>query len=111
MTAGAWGLLAVAFAATYSWRALGVVVARRIDTSMWIFEWFGCVTYALVGGLMFKAIFFASPGLAIAPLTDRGIAFAVGIVVFCITKRSVTAGFSTGALMFAALALLRQGGV
>ncbi len=108
--AAEWSLLAVAFAATYSWRALGVLVARRIDTHMAIFEWFGCVTYALVGGLMFKAIFFASSGLADVPLADRGLAFAAGVAVFMVSKRSVVAGFIAGIAVFAGLALLRGGG-
>lgn len=108
---GAWSLLAVAFVATYGWRALGVLVARRIDTGMAIFEWFGCVTYALVGGLMFKAIFFASSGLAAVPLTDRGLAFAAGVAVFIFSKRSVGAGFATGIAVFAGIALWRGGGV
>lgn len=107
MTYGPWGLLAVAFAATYGWRALGVLVARRIDTDMAIFEWFGCVTYALVGGLMFKAIFFATSDLASVPLTDRGIAFAAGMAVFILSQRSIGAGFSTGIAVFAFIAMLR----
>ena len=108
---GAWSLLAVAFAATYGWRALGVVVARRIDPAMGIFEWFGCITYALVGGLMFKAIFFSTSGLAAVPLTGRGVAFAAGVAVFLFSKRSVVAGFVTGVAVFAGLVLLRGGGV
>ena len=107
--AAEWSLLAVAFAATYSWRALGVLMARRIDTHMAIFEWFGCVTYALVGGLMVKAIFFSSGALAAVPLTDRGLAFAAGVAVFLATKRSVVAGFVTGIMVFAGLAVVRGG--
>ena len=106
-----WTLLAVAFAATYGWRALGVVVARRIDTHMAIFEWFGCVTYALVGGLMVKAIFFATSNLAAVPLADRAIAFAAGVAVFIASKRSVGAGFTAGIVVFAILALWRGGGI
>ncbi len=108
---GAWSLLAVAFAATYGWRALGVVVARRIDPAMAIFEWFGCITYALVGGLMFKAMFFATSGLAIVPLADRAIAFAAGVAVFIAVRRSVGAGFTAGIVVFAGLALWRGGGI
>ncbi len=106
-----WSLLAVAFAATYSWRALGVLVARRIDTHMAIFEWFGCVTYALVGGLMVKAIFFATSGLAAVPLADRAVAFAAGVAVFIAARRSVGAGFTAGIVVFAILALWRGGGI
>ena len=107
MTYGPWGLLAVAFAATYGWRALGVLVARRIDTDMAIFEWFGCVTYALVGGLMFKAIFFATSDLASVPLTDRGIAFAAGMAVFILSRRRIGAGFSPRLAVFAFIPMLR----
>ena len=106
-----WTLLAVAFAATYGWRALGVLVARRIDTEMPIFEWFGCVTYALVGGLMVKAIFFATSNLAAVPLADRTVAFAAGIAVFIAAKRSVGAGFTAGVAVFAVLAIWRGGGI
>ena len=107
MTSEPWGLLAVAFAATYSWRALGALVARRIDTDLANFEWFGCVTYALVGGLMIKAIFFASSGLATVPLTDRGLAFVAGLAVFILSKRNIGAGFVAGIAAFALIAMLR----
>lgn len=107
----AWLLLAVAFAATYGWRALGVLVARRIEVDMAIFEWFGCVTYALVGGLMVKAIFFATSDLATVPLAIRATAFIVGIAVFIAARRSVGAGFSAGVVVFAALAFWSGGGI
>jgi branched-subunit amino acid transport protein len=78
---------------------------------MAVFEWFGCVTYALVGGLMFKAIFFATSELATVPLIDRGLAFAAGMAIFTLSKRSVGAGFVGGVAVFAGLALWRLGGV
>ncbi len=107
----AWGLLVVAFAAAYVPRGLGAAIAGRIDPEMAIFDWFGCVAYALVGGLMVRVIFFAPNPLAAVSLGDRAIAVGVGIVVFLLRGRSPIAGTMAGIVVFAGLALWRTGGL
>ena len=111
MTSTAWGLLLIAFVITYAWRAVGAAIAGRMDVDMPLFDWFGCVTYALVGGLMVRAIFLAPTALADVPLSDRIFAVVVGIGVFVARGRSVIAGVVAAVCVFAALALWRAGGL
>ena len=111
MTESPWFLLFIAFFVTLAWRAFGVVVAGRIDVEMPIFAWFGCVTRAMVCGLMVRAVFVAPTGLAASPLEDRAIAVAVAIGVFLLRKRNVLWGVLSGIGVFGALALCRSSGL
>ena len=104
-------LLLIAFLGTLAWRAFGVVVAGRIDVEMSIFTWFGCVTRALVCGLMVRAVFVAPTGLAASPLEDRAIAVAVAVTVFLLRKRDVMWGVLSGICVFSTFALWRGSGL
>ena len=37
---------------TFMWRALGVAVETRVQEDSPLFNWIGCVAYAMVAGLM-----------------------------------------------------------
>ena len=91
-----WALVAVAFLATFLWRALGVVVSGRVKVDTPLFDWFVCITQALVGGLMVRALLFPSTALAAVPLVDRSIAAAVGVAVFVALRRNVLVGVLAG---------------
>lgn len=97
-----WGLLVIGFAASLFWRALGAVLAGRIEVDTPLFDWCVCVTQALVGGLMVRAILLPSTALAQVPLTDRACAALLGIGVFLLARWRVMPGVAVGT---AALAL------
>ncbi|MEQ8709485.1 MAG: AzlD domain-containing protein [Rhodospirillales bacterium] len=104
-----WVMLLAAFGATFVWRAAGAVLAGRIRVDSALFEWAGCVSYALVAGLMIRAIFFTEGPLGSVPVADRIIAVGVGFAVFLLTRRSVPKSVSVGTALFAALAFWRSG--
>ncbi len=51
-----WLIVLACAAATFVWRALGVVVVKRIDAGGALFQWVTCVSYAMVAGLIFRMI-------------------------------------------------------
>lgn len=102
-----WLLVAVAIIATFLWRALGVVVSGRVKVDTPLFEWFVCITQALVGGLMVRALVFPSTALAAVPLLDRSLAAAVGVAVFVVLRRTVLIGVLAGVGTVIALVLWR----
>ncbi len=103
-----WGLLAIAFLATVAWRAAGAVISGHIDVEMPIFDWFACVTQALVGGLMVRAIFLPTTALSETALLDRGIALAAAAAVFMLTGKRVLPGVVVGVLIIGGATYLRS---
>ena len=51
-------IMAVAAAATYLFRGLGVALADRLNTDHPAFEWVACIAYALLAGLIARMIVF-----------------------------------------------------
>jgi branched-subunit amino acid transport protein len=47
-----WIVVLACCLATFVWRGLGVVVARRIDANGAVFRWITCVSYAMVAGVL-----------------------------------------------------------
>ena len=60
-----WILLVICTLGTYVWRALGVVLAGRIEPGGDVFRWISCVAYAMIAGLVTRLV--AMPG---GPLAD-----------------------------------------
>ena len=104
-----WSMLLAAFGATFVWRGAGAVLAGRMRVGSALFEWAGCISYALVAGLMVQAIFFTSGPLNTVPMTDRTVEVGAGIAGFLLTRRSVPRAGCVGTLLFAALAFWRSG--
>ncbi|QJE73027.1 AzlD domain-containing protein [Aerophototrophica crusticola] len=88
--------LAVAAAVTYVWRGLGVLLGGRIDPAGPLFEWVGCVAYALLAGLVARMILLPIGPLAAASLEARALAAAVGLGVFLLARRSLLLGLAAG---------------
>jgi branched-subunit amino acid transport protein len=102
-----WGLATVVLAAgagTYFWRALGVVLSGRIRTDGALFQWIGCVAYAMIAGLAVRILVLPTGALAAAPLADRLGACALAYAAYMLTRRNLFAGVGTG---FAAITLLQ----
>jgi len=103
-----WCLLAIAFLATFAWRAAGTVISGHIDAEMPIFDWFTCVTQALVGGLMVRAIFLPTTVLTETALFDRSVALTAAAAVFMFTGNRVLPGVIVGILIIGGATYLRS---
>lgn len=95
-------LLLVAALAHEPWRWAGLYLGRNIDVGSELFQWVRAVATALVSGLVMRLILFPAGALAGLPLALRLGAFASGIVVFFLARRSLTAGVGAGVVVLVA---------
>ena len=93
-------VLALCIFGTFIWRALGVAVANRIDISGDLFQWFNCVAYAMLAGLISRIILIPSGTLATTPIFDRAIAMGIGLIIFIVFKRNIFSGTAATFLIF-----------
>ena len=105
-----WFVLILCISATFIWRALGVGVAARIDPNGALFQWFSCVAYAMLAGLITRILVFPVGTLEQTETVDRGMAMGVGFALFFLFRRNVFIGTITAFLVFMALAYLRHTG-
>ena len=75
-------VLVLCILGTFIWRAFGVAVASRIDISSDLFQWFNCVAYAMLAGLITRVILIPAGALAGTPDIDRILAISLGFIVF-----------------------------
>ena len=75
-------------AATYVWRALGVALSGRIDPTGPVFEWVGCVAYALLAALIARMIVMPVGPLEETDLGMRLISAAIALAAFLLARRS-----------------------
>lgn len=99
-----WLIVLGCAAATFVWRALGVVVVRRIDPQGAFFQWVTCVSYAMVAGLIFRMIIMPESDLAAVSLTIRIAAVVIAFAAFYLFKRRLVAGVVAGGISLSALA-------
>ena len=107
---GLWGLLALVSLATYIWRAGGVVIAARIKPNSPITQWFSCVAYGMLAGLISRIMLMPIGILAETPLLDRLAALATGFAVFFIFKRNMLPATIGATALFLGLTTLRHYG-
>jgi branched-subunit amino acid transport protein len=91
-----WIVVVVAGFATYFWRALGVFLSGRIQAESELFNWVGCVAYALVAGLISRIVIMPSGVLAQTMLPDRLAACALALAAYFLFRRNLFAGVGTG---------------
>ena len=108
---GIWGLLVVVSLATYVWRATGVVIAARIKPEGGLSQWFTCVAYGMLAGLIARIMLMPVGILAHTPLVDRLVALAVGFMLFALTRRAMLPGIIGAVGVFLVLAGLRDFGI
>ncbi len=108
---GLWGLLALVSLATYIWRAGGVVIAARIDPNGPLAQWFSCVAYGMLAGLISRIMLMPIGILAETPLFDRLAALAAGFAVFFIFKRNMLPATLGATVLFLGLTTLRHYGM
>lgn len=110
-TLALWGLLAVVSLATYVWRAAGVVIAARITPDGRLAQWFTCVAYGMLAGLISRIMLMPVGILAHTQLVDRLVAIACGFVVFAAFRRAMLPGILGAVGVFVVLAALRDYGI
>jgi len=98
-----WWIVLGCAAATFLWRALGVLVARRIDANGAFFRWITCVSYAMVAGLIFRMIMLPESDLAGVSLPIRIAAVVIAFGAYYLFKRRLVAGVLAGGLSLSAL--------
>jgi branched-subunit amino acid transport protein len=74
-----WIIVLGCAAATFIWRALGVIVVKRIDADGAFFQWVTCVSYAMVAGLVFRMIILPESQLAEVSIEIRVAAVGVSL--------------------------------
>ena len=99
-----YGVIMVGAAATYMWRAIGVMFSGRVDPQSALFEWVGCVAYALLAGVVTRMILLPVGPLGATTTSARIIAALVALGVFFLTRRNLLAGVASGAAMLALIA-------
>jgi branched-subunit amino acid transport protein len=96
--------IAIGAVATYMWRALGVALSGRMRERSPVFDWVGCIAYALIAGLVARMIVFPVGSLQDVGLVPRlGAAFAA-ILVFYAGRRNLLLGVVAGAALLAGFA-------
>ena len=93
-----WAVVIACGLATFVWRALGVIVVRRIDPRGPFFQWITCVSYAMVAGLVFRMLMLPESELASVSLSVRIISVAIAFAAYYLFGRRLIAGVLTGAL-------------
>ena len=96
--------IAVGALATYMWRALGVALAGRMRDRSALFDWVGCIAYALIAGLVARMIVLPVGPLHEAALVPRLAAAGVALLVFYATRRNLLLGVAAGAAVLAGIA-------
>jgi len=98
-----WLIVLACGAATFFWRALGVLVTRRIDANGAFFRWITCVSYAMVAGLIFRMIVMPESELASVSLPIRLTAVASAFAAYFLFQRRLVAGVLAGGFSLSAL--------
>lgn len=90
-------VLVVVALITYAWRGLGVLLSGRIDPEGPVFEWVGCVAYALLAGLIARMIVLPIGPLEATALGARLAAAAVALAMFFLSRKNIGLGVAAGA--------------
>src|SRR3546814_3148285 len=84
-------------AITYFWRALGVALAGRLRPDGRLFDWVGCIAYALLAGLISRMIVLPIGPLAETTLGARLASVPIAVAIFLGLRRNVLLGVAAGA--------------
>ena len=106
-----WGILVLVSLATYLWRASGVVIAQHIKPDGDLSQWFSCVAYGMLAGLISRILLLPVGILAETPLIDRLVAMAAGFMMFFAFKRAMVPGMIGAVAVFVVLAASRANGI
>jgi branched-subunit amino acid transport protein len=104
---GLWISLAFSAAATYCWRFLGVVAARRVPVDGSLLLWIRAVTTALIAALVARFVYAPSGLLADTAFFSRALALAAAAIGYYASGRRIEGGVASGALVFVALEIAK----
>ena len=93
---------------TYLWRGVGLLISGRVRADSEFFVWAGCVAYAMIAGLTVRIMLLPSGSLAQTLLSERLIACAVALAVYCAVRRNLFVGIATGFIALTAVVALRH---
>lgn len=108
---GMWGLLILVSLSTYFWRAGGVIISSHIDPTGNLAQWFTCIAYGMLAGLISRIMLMPIGILAETHLIDRLASLSFGFVVFFLLKRHLLPGTLISTAIFLILATLRAKGI
>ena len=100
-------LLLAGILATEVWRWLGLAIGGRLDVAGAAFQWVRAVATALVAGMATRMVLFPAGALAEMAMHARLGAFAGGLAIYLLARRSLVAGVSGGAALLVGAQLLR----
>jgi len=98
-----WVLVIASIFATYLWRFLGALFAKRIDPKGVLFGWVTCVSYAMLAGLISRMVFLPAGSLVEVDLWIRLAGIVSGLTVFYLCRRQVLLGVGAGMAVFIVL--------
>jgi branched-subunit amino acid transport protein len=101
-----WIAVALAIAATFMWRALGVVLSARVSIDGATFRWVSCVSYAMLAALVARMTVAPLGALETTTLSHRLLAMGCALLFFALCRRSVLAGVIAGTVTFMTLLAL-----
>jgi branched-subunit amino acid transport protein len=89
-------VLIVGAVATYLPRCGGVFISGRIQENSSIFNWFGCVAYALLAGMVARMIVLPLGPLSEVSLELRVVSAIVAVAIFFLSRRNVILSVFSG---------------
>lgn len=89
-------MIVVGAAASYMWRAFGVVLSGRFDPDGPAIRWVGCVAYGILAALIARMVLLPVGSLASTPTVMRLVCVAVALAVFYLTRRNLLLGVVAG---------------
>jgi branched-subunit amino acid transport protein len=101
---GPYAAIAIGALATYAWRALGVALSGRVRERSPVFDWVGCIAYALIAGLVARMIVEPVGPLHEVGLVPRLTAVVLSVAVFFAAGRNLLLGVGVGAAALASIA-------
>jgi branched-subunit amino acid transport protein len=93
---------------TYAWRALGVLLAGRLEPDSDLFRWVSCVAYAMIAGLVMRLIVMPTGPLAASLFWHRMLACLIGLFIYRFLRGNLFVAVGSGAVALAMLNELRR---
>jgi branched-subunit amino acid transport protein len=89
-------MIVIGAAASYMWRALGVVLSGRFDPDGPAIRWVGCVAYGILAALIARMVLLPVGSLAGTPTVMRLVCVALALAAFYLFRRNLLLGVVAG---------------
>lgn len=89
-----WLLVLLAFAGTFGWRLLGVLIGDRIPPESLISTWVNAVAYAMVAGVLMLLVVYPTGLVATSSLSSRLVALIIALLVMLWLRNMLIAALS-----------------